>query len=493
MDSLTFLIVVSLIHCALIFFDTLFKSCSHYPYLYFLHNTGLQVQVFQVRWFTTAFNRLIQKCGSWRPSFLDLWFSFGSTCCLLLLPLAVYVVVKTAMDAWQTESQTNSGKSTFILEPMVPGLNLPLSDIGYYVTTLVICSTVHELGHAVAAVSSREDVHVSGIGVTVLLIVPVLYVHLNTEQYDALAARRQLRVICAGVWHNFMLAAMTLLILILLPTLLTPFYEIGSGVVVQSIDQISPLLGPTGLLVGDKIVSINQHHVKDYDSWHYSISSAIKTTSPGYCISSELVRLHDESVSVRQSPGGVIECCSASSTHHLCFEYLDKDENMPELPQHSCLPGRVVIESTQQLCIKGSDCSLDRHCLKPLLTNQTRLLRIQRDKGKVVIFVGHPNEIYHTVKVSEFVPKYVLIPSLIAEVLMKLCKYVILFSSGLGVVNIIPCFYFDGQHIVKAVCNAFLARKYKKSVRQAIAFTVTSLGTLLLFSIFLALIFAAVF
>lgn len=34
----------------------------------------------------------------------------------------------------------------------VPGVNLPISDIGYYVATLVICSVVHELGHAIAAV-----------------------------------------------------------------------------------------------------------------------------------------------------------------------------------------------------------------------------------------------------------------------------------------------------------------------------------------------------
>jgi len=34
----------------------------------------------------------------------------------------------------------------------VPGVNLPISDIGYYVATLITCSIVHELGHAVAAV-----------------------------------------------------------------------------------------------------------------------------------------------------------------------------------------------------------------------------------------------------------------------------------------------------------------------------------------------------
>jgi S2P endopeptidase len=36
-------------------------------------------------------------------------------------------------------------------------VNLPISDIGYYVATLIICTVVHELGHAIAAV--RYDVY----------------------------------------------------------------------------------------------------------------------------------------------------------------------------------------------------------------------------------------------------------------------------------------------------------------------------------------------
>lgn len=34
----------------------------------------------------------------------------------------------------------------------IPGINIPISDIGYYVISLLICSLFHELGHASAAV-----------------------------------------------------------------------------------------------------------------------------------------------------------------------------------------------------------------------------------------------------------------------------------------------------------------------------------------------------
>ena len=61
---------------------------------------------------------------------------------------------------------------------------------------------------------------------------------MNTEQYEALPARRQLSIVCAGVWHNFVVAVIAYLMLMSLPTLLLPFYDADSGVVVQSIDQV---------------------------------------------------------------------------------------------------------------------------------------------------------------------------------------------------------------------------------------------------------------
>lgn len=42
----------------------------------------------------------------------------------------------------------------------VPGVNIPISDIGYYVLTLLICSVFHELGHATAAVRYTITGHI---------------------------------------------------------------------------------------------------------------------------------------------------------------------------------------------------------------------------------------------------------------------------------------------------------------------------------------------
>lgn len=64
--------------------------------------------------------------------------------------------------------------------------------------------------------------------------------------------------------------------------------------------QASPLAGPSGLQTGDKVLTLNQCHVKDFDSWYHCILSAINHASPGYCISAELVKEHDESVASKE-------------------------------------------------------------------------------------------------------------------------------------------------------------------------------------------------
>jgi len=166
---------------------------------------------------------------------------------------------------------------------------------------------------------------------------------------------------------------------------------------------------------------------------------------------------------------------------------------MPELPPYTCLPGRIVIESTDEMCVTANDCSVGLHCLKPSLDNHTRLLHVKRANAKMVIFLGHPSEVYHTIQVSDFVPTYFFIPSVIPDVIVQMCKYVSVFSAGLAVINIIPCFYLDGQYIIQAVSNILLAGKVKhKSVRNAVAVCITVCGTLFVFGNLLSIILSAV-
>lgn len=103
----------------------------------------------------------------------------------------------------------------------------------------------------------------NGVGVVLLFCVPVAYVSL--DNLEVLPSMRRLRVLCAGVWHNVVLALVALCVMAATPWLVLPFYNWGSGVQIQAVQQVidivnniknntySNLLGPIVVY----IVSLN--------------------------------------------------------------------------------------------------------------------------------------------------------------------------------------------------------------------------------------------
>ena len=47
------------------------------------------------------------------------------------------------------KTYSNGAKLSF--QVMLPGVTLPISEFGYYVMALLLCSVIHEAGHAIAA------------------------------------------------------------------------------------------------------------------------------------------------------------------------------------------------------------------------------------------------------------------------------------------------------------------------------------------------------
>ncbi|XP_032681000.1 membrane-bound transcription factor site-2 protease [Odontomachus brunneus] len=482
MDALSVLIVIALIHCSLFFFDTLFKSCSHLPYFYFLKNTGLEIQILRVKWFTTAFNRKIIKWGMDRSRFWAAWFNAGAIISIVLLPIAVVIILKMTFNMWLAGSSSDTSSGA-ILEPMLPGVDIPFNELGYYVATLAICSIVHELGHALAA--AREDVQLFGLGILIFFTIPIAYVHISNEQLVALPLKNQFRVTCAGIWHNIVLATVAAAILVFSTWLWAPLYSLGYGVYVKTILPNSPVLGPTGLLEHDVIYKLNSCPVKNSQDWYDCILHSIQHSTPGYCVRQSFIQDFDESVPAKQKTNGVVNCCTADSetSGSLCFEYIEGPQAAPlHLPPHSCLPARVMINQSQNFCQTSHEClSQDTHCMKPSLDNVTKIIQIKRKVGKDVLFFGHPADIYRTVDVSDWVPKYSFLHPKLPESLSLFCQYITVFSAGLAIINVVPCFFLDGQYIINILVLYLLnSRPYNKNIREATVLTITTIGTLLL-------------
>lgn len=186
-------------------------------------------------------------------------------------------------------------------------------------------------------------------------------------------------------------------------------------------------------------------------------------------------------VSAKHLQPGTVECCSSNAPRHLCFEYLDSSEEPLQLPQHSCLNARTVVEHVTVLCHNARDCPDNHHCFRPSLENMTRLVSISVQNGRVVLFLGHPGEIYQTVSVSDFTDLYTLFPTSIPERIQLLCNYIVSFSFGMALLNIIPCFYFDGQHIIRTILDIYLLKHVEhSSVRHALSLCLTFIGTFIL-------------
>jgi S2P endopeptidase len=76
----------------------------------------------------------------------------------------------------------------------------------------------------------REQVRVNGFGVFLMFIFPGAYVDLCSDHLLVLSPIRQLRIFCAGVWHNFMLVLFAVLLLQVHPYFVENFFIKGAHV-----------------------------------------------------------------------------------------------------------------------------------------------------------------------------------------------------------------------------------------------------------------------
>ena len=85
----------------------------------------------------------------------------------------------------------------------------------------------------------REQVRVNGFGMFFMAVYPGAFVDLYTEHLTVISPLRQLRIYCAGVWHNSVLVIVGLVLLWSLPYLLVPIYATGQGAVVLKVFKVS--------------------------------------------------------------------------------------------------------------------------------------------------------------------------------------------------------------------------------------------------------------
>lgn len=474
MDITIALIVIVVIYGILLFFDNFFKTCAHYPYIKFLEGTGFQIKFLTIRWQTKAFNRTLIRWGSYKLHFWNVWFNIGLYVSLALLPISVAILLYSILQHFLI---SNEHSQSYVLEPIVPGFNLPASEIGYYSATLIIASIVHELGHALAAV--MEDVNLIEFGVSIFFILPVAYVNLATEKLFTIERKKTLRILCAGIWHNIVLSIVAFILYLSLPVIFSTTFYINKGVTVTDVAKNSPLIGAKGLVTGDVILKINNCRILNEEGW-YSCFDEIKNHQVAFCIDEELIHSLDESVQLKHSANGNLDCCDGTKFENICFEYLDGNDRILELPTHVCLPARKVIEQSGFCTQTPQACPNNKYCFRPMPGNSTYLIKLTC-KNKMVIYLGHPGDVYRTIQISPYVPKVIFTTPTVPDCITKFTKYIVIISLGLAVVNVIPFIYMDGQYILEVLGYILLRKKMGKTQYKVTVSVITIFFTLILF------------
>ncbi|XP_055500695.1 membrane-bound transcription factor site-2 protease isoform X2 [Leucoraja erinacea] len=468
--------------CALCLADSAFKSSPSLKVWYeeFLTKFGISIAPFHIRWQSTFFNRLFLKLGRWKPQFLHIWFNLGMGFGVVFMFISIILLTKTLSQTLALMSADSpAAENQRILQVVVPGVNLPTSQLVYFFSVILLSGIIHEIGHGVAAV--REQVRFNGFGVFIFVVYPGAFVDLYTNHLQLISPVQQLRIFCAGVWHNFVLAVMALLVLYLLPLFLFPLYYTGIGPLVTEVAENSPALGPRGLFTGDLIKHVENCSVYGVEDWHKCIEEISLKPQTGYCVSEANLH-HLSSVSrAYKRLDGTTECCNNNSLVDICFSY----RGNLQMTQHVCLAARKAIESSR-VCQRNEDCQKEfvrSLCAKPSVENQTRLIRIKHSSSMDMLFIGHPVHLQYTVSLTNYMPRFGFLHLDIPGVIETFCKYLLSLSGALAVINAVPCFALDGQWMLSSFIEATLSSLIvEKSHRDLIGFFILLFGSALLAS-----------
>lgn len=460
---LTFAILILSIWTIINFTDMMLKSCLVEPYLAYLSRKNINVKLFRIQWFTSRYNRYFNShTRKTRP----LWFHIGALVTLLLLPLSIYFLWRTLYSLLAEFFQlSDATPSEMDLTPALPGVNLPISDLPFYLLTLVLCSLLHELGHALAA--SREGVRINGVGAFVVLIFPGAYVDLPSDVLESVSPWRRLKIFTAGVWHNLVIVGVAWGLLWSHPVILSPVFR--QGVSVVSVAEDSGAAGAHGLWPGDEITGVNDCNVENFTDWSRCLTTYMSLPQLGGCISSDYIM-------GAGTPTTAQHCCfNHTSVSDLCFLLQPNDKIKSE-----CLPVRRTLLKFTKVCINATSCGNNEFCAVPRLEHKShRLVTVRRNNVRQdMLFLGPLEELWKAVRVISYVPRSPLVSANTVYYWETLLRYLVSFSGALAILNVIPCYCLDGQWILGALIELLFGRmnpSFNQKIYNSAMFMGTSL------------------
>lgn len=210
---------------------------------------------------------------------------------------------------------------------------------------------------------------------------------------------------------------------------------------------------------------INDCRVTEAESWNRCLAAVLRKPSSGFCIDNSYL-------SGIQASADQSICCNDSELNqsHLCFLKVVSDLTTRH---HYCLRAREVSTLSSSWCHNHEDCFVNQSCLLPSFhekfeneTDSSKLIIVKRKDSDSILYVGRPDDIYFSVHISDYVPRTFIGPQFINSI-DHLLRYIVSFSAGLAVLNVVPCLYMD-EHIVSALSDLVFEGRVSVSVKMQI-------------------------
>ncbi|KAI9094661.1 peptidase family M50-domain-containing protein [Phlyctochytrium arcticum] len=342
---------------------------------------------------------------------------------------------------------------------MIPGMTLPVSVTGYYILALLLCGIVHEMGHALAA--HLHNIKIRSAGIFLTLMFPGAFVEVPRRELGELGTGSQLQVVCAGVWHNFVLGVGCLAAMGGLPVLLAWGYTSQRpGVVIVDVAADSVLHGHVS--PGSTILRVNYERVNGLRGWEGLLwSEAGKGEErSGYCVPFSLLANATTTTTTK-------ECCNVTpkvplSTLALqCFSTND---------QNTCLDLHALSQKFPP-CINDTECmdlepwpTLESdpryYCAKPYIPDpRIRVVSLmvrdhhhrQKEREGEVLVVGAPHEVYESVRVGVLHPKWSWIPYYFPYMVERFLHFTLSITTAFTLFNMLPVVNLDGKLALRVV------------------------------------------
>ena len=409
--------------------------------------TGVTISPCYIRLYTTRYNWLFMKAEGSRMA--RLWFGCGTIFGVLLYFTSIALLSYTLYKGCVSSDKEQ------VLTPVMPGLNLPSNDIPYYLSTLIFSALFHEAGHALAAAS--EMVRINGWGMFLLLVYPGAYVELHPDHLSLISAARQLRIYCAGVWHNLVMVLCGIATFFLLPLLLMPLYSKGTGAVVLYLPDTSVLADK--VVPSNILTDVNMCPVSGTEDWYKCVQEQARAPITGYCMpmsTLEKYRLYTFSDTTALSDGGR-GCCPDDNQSDLCFHMVASGTNVTVHTAYVCLAARAVV--THRNCFHSIECRgvQPSLCVFPSIPSSSRLVKIKHNANTPdVLYLGEPRGLYPSVVVGDYSPRSHYVPLTLPVVITTQLLYIVSLSGAFAILNVVPAYALDGQWVTIAMVEAWL-------------------------------------